>query len=383
MSTESIPAADSSCRPADSRSVTPSTTSSSESTQRSRSSLIGASAEPKPTSVTRMSSDQRLVTSSTAAAATTLRARSRSPATQIAPPALSRSTKIRPCPSPPSDTSPGSGAATPSTAGSGVERSSTQRDAAVLGHERRRGLVLRHGEQQLERIGGQPGRVHLGDRPVVLGQRAGERAQGAVEVVGARRVRAQPDRDLGRGGLGVRQRRRAAGACAGRPGGGAARRAPRARRRRAARRRPGPTAPRATAPGRAPARRSPARRRRPAPAARRPSPAPATPHSPPRTPSPSPAPTRSRSPQPGSGGRVRAEGRPGARGRAGQRTRPGAAVGGERRRRCRHVGTHLDEPLARASAGMISVQPGRIRLSSVSFDPSGCSRPLLSSNTSR
>ena len=40
-------------------------------------------------------------------------------------------------------------------------------------------------------------------------------------------------------------------------------------------------------------------------------------------------------------------------------------------------------PSPRASAGMINVQPGRIRLSSVSFDPSGCSRPLLSSNTSR
>ena len=51
----------------------------------------------------------------------------------------------------------------------------------------------------------------------MLGQRAGERAQSAVEVVGARRVRAQPDRDLGRGGLGVRQRGRAAGAAQGGP----------------------------------------------------------------------------------------------------------------------------------------------------------------------
>ena len=96
VSTESTPAAASSCRLAESRSVTPSSTSSRESTQRNRSSLIGASALPKPTRVTRMWSDHRLVTSSTTAAATTDRARFRSPATEITPPAASRSTKIRP-----------------------------------------------------------------------------------------------------------------------------------------------------------------------------------------------------------------------------------------------------------------------------------------------
>ena len=40
-------------------------------------------------------------------------------------------------------------------------------------------------------------------------------------------------------------------------------------------------------------------------------------------------------------------------------------------------------PSPRASAGMISVQPGRIRLSSVSWEPSGWVRPWLSSKSSR
>jgi hypothetical protein len=316
-----------------------------------RSGEISASPSPKPMSVTRMWSDHRFVTSSTASADSAACTTWRGPRTAIRPWATSRSTRTRPESLVPSDTRPGYGAMVAGPPGAPLVSAASRPAMAANGSRHTwPPSAACHGRGGF----GSGGATHRSRfwRPRWAGEHRG-RASG------------RPRRAAGTGSAG----RCPACAPRGRPrrAAGPSRPAPRpGRDRRSGGRTPAATAaPAACGPAR-PARRRPAGTRR---TARRASPEPAGPASPARP--------RSHGPERTRWGPARRVARgPRCRRRAGWGcpARPSSPAS---------LGVIASMPGPCASLGISSCQPGLIRLAMVSLEPSGWTRSLFSSKISR